>query len=49
MRSVLEFSAKNPNNKNEEIIRKPDEIFKDLEKNDEKINELLGELKNILK
>ncbi len=44
----FDISAKNPNNKNEEIIRKPDEIFKDLEKNDEKISELLGELKKII-
>ena len=43
-----DISAKNPNNKNEEIIRKPEEIFEELEKNDEKINWLLSELKKIL-
>ena len=43
-----DLSAKNPNKQTEEIIRKPNEILKDLEENDEKIKELFVELKNIL-
>jgi len=45
----FDISAKNPNKNNEEIIRKPDEIFKDLKESDKKSNILLEELKGILK
>ena len=44
-----DISAKNPNTNNEEIIRTPSEIFKELSENDKKISELLSELKVILK
>ncbi len=44
-----DISAKNPNNKNEEIIRTPNEIFEELETNDKQISKLLWELKIILK
>ena len=44
----FDISAKNPNSKNEEIIRTPSEIFEELENNDKQINGLLSELKNIL-
>ncbi len=44
-----DISAKNPNNKNEEIIREPNEIFEELEKNDKEINKMLAELKVVLK
>jgi len=44
-----DISAKNPNNKNEEIIRTPNEIFEELEINDKQISKLLSELKVILK
>ena len=45
----FDISAKNPNNKNEEIIRAPSEIFEELTENDKNISKLLGELKVILK
>ncbi|MCP4523577.1 MAG: SAM-dependent DNA methyltransferase, partial [Candidatus Gracilibacteria bacterium] len=45
----FDISAKNPNAKDEEIIRTPKEIFEELTDNDNQINKLLGELKNILK
>jgi type I restriction enzyme M protein len=45
----FDISAKNPNTKNEEIIRNPTEIFEELTTNDIQINKLLWELKNILK
>ena len=45
----FDISAKNPNNKNEEIIRTPNEIFEELSGNDNRINNLLGELRNILR
>lgn len=44
-----DISAKNPNKKDEDVIRTPNEIFEDLSKNDKKISELLGELEMILK
>ena len=45
----FDISAKNPNNKNEEIIRTPNEIFEELTDNDKQISTLLSELKDILK
>lgn len=45
----FDISAKNPNAKDEEIIRTPKEIFEELTDNDNQINKLLWELKNILK
>jgi len=44
----FDISAKNPNKKNEEIIRKPEEILKNIEENDEEIKVLISELKWIL-
>lgn len=45
----FDISAKNPNAKDEEVIRTPTEIFEELTTNDTQINKLLWELKNILK
>jgi len=45
----FDISAKNPNNKNEEVIRTPSEIFEELTDNDKQISKLLSELKGILK
>lgn len=45
----FDLSAKNPNKSKEQEIRKPNEIFNDLEINDKEINKLLWELKDVLK
>lgn len=44
-----DLSAKNPNKTKEEAIRTPNEIFDEMKRNDEVINNLLWELKEILK
>lgn len=44
-----DLSAKNPNKSKEEEIRTPNEIFDEMKENDEVINNLLWELKEILK
>lgn len=43
-----DLSAKNPNKLKEEILRTPDEIIKNIEKNDEEIKILVSELKKII-
>ncbi|MBS9783795.1 N-6 DNA methylase [Candidatus Gracilibacteria bacterium] len=45
----FDLSAKNPNNKHEEIIRKPDEILKDLEENQKEVEKLMRELRGLIK
>ena len=44
-----DLSAKNPNKTKEKELRTPSEIFEDLSNNDKAINELLSDLKIILK
>ena len=44
----LDLSAKNPNKIKEEIIRNPEEIISEIEKNNLEITKLVSELKNIL-
>lgn len=44
-----DLSAKNPNKAKEKEIRTPNEIFEEMKENDEVINNLLWELKEILK
>ena len=43
-----DLSAKNPNKNAEEILRKPEEILDELEKNNKEIERLMWELKGIL-
>lgn len=44
----FDLSAKNPNKIKEEIIRNPEEIISEIEKNNLEITKLVSELKNIL-
>jgi len=44
-----DLSAKNPNKVKEDILRSPQEIYADIEKNNEEINRLMDDLKEILK
>ncbi|MDD3302701.1 MAG: N-6 DNA methylase [Candidatus Gracilibacteria bacterium] len=44
-----DLSAKNPNKVKEESLRTPKEIFEEIQNNDKEINNLIGELKEILR
>jgi len=44
----FDLSAKNPNKNKEEVLREPKEILEDIEKSDEKIKWLIGNLKGLI-
>ena len=44
----FDLSAKNPNKNKEELLREPKEILEDIEKSDEKIKWLIGNLKGLI-